>query len=109
MLFAMRFDFRNPDLAATTMADRYAAALDIAEWADRLGCVSIAVSEHHGSPDGYLPTSLRRSSQRRGHAPGSRPVHSPGREVNQLRRLARGRGPFFSGTGSPTCRGARAG
>jgi len=58
MLFAMRFDFRNPDLAATTMADRYAAALDIAEWADRLGCVSIAISEHHGSPDGYLPSPL---------------------------------------------------
>jgi alkanesulfonate monooxygenase SsuD/methylene tetrahydromethanopterin reductase-like flavin-dependent oxidoreductase (luciferase family) len=40
------------------MAERYAAALDIAEWADGLGCVSIAVSEHHGSPDGYLPSPL---------------------------------------------------
>jgi alkanesulfonate monooxygenase SsuD/methylene tetrahydromethanopterin reductase-like flavin-dependent oxidoreductase (luciferase family) len=58
MLFALRFDFRNPVFAATTMADRYAAALDIAEWADRLGCVSIAVSEHHGSPDGYLPSPV---------------------------------------------------
>src|SRR5262245_42003367 len=58
MLFALRFDLRNPDFAATTMADRYAAALDIAEWADRLGCVNITVSEHHGSPDGYLPSPL---------------------------------------------------
>jgi alkanesulfonate monooxygenase SsuD/methylene tetrahydromethanopterin reductase-like flavin-dependent oxidoreductase (luciferase family) len=40
------------------MADRYAAALEMAEWADRLGCVSIAISEHHGSPDGYLPSPL---------------------------------------------------
>jgi len=40
------------------MADRYAAALDMAEWADRLGCVRIAVSEHHGSPDGYLPSPV---------------------------------------------------
>lgn len=58
VLFGMRFDFRNPDLAGTAMADRYAAALDMAEWADGLGCVSIAVSEHHGSPDGYLPSPL---------------------------------------------------
>ena len=28
------------------------------EWADRLGCVSIAVSEHHGSADGYLPSPI---------------------------------------------------
>src|SRR4051812_36321824 len=30
----------------------------MAEWADRLGCVNIAVSEHHGSADGYLPSPL---------------------------------------------------
>lgn len=58
MLFALRFDFRNPDFAGTTMADRYAAALDIAGWADRLGCVNITISEHHGSPDGYLPSPI---------------------------------------------------
>lgn len=58
VLFALRFDFRNPDIAGTAMADRYAAALDMAEWADQLGCVSITVSEHHGSADGYLPSPL---------------------------------------------------
>jgi alkanesulfonate monooxygenase SsuD/methylene tetrahydromethanopterin reductase-like flavin-dependent oxidoreductase (luciferase family) len=58
MLFGLRFDFRNPAIAGTTMADRYAAALDMAEWADRLGCLTIAVSEHHGSPDGYLPSPV---------------------------------------------------
>ena len=58
MLFGLRFDFRNPELGGTTMADRYSAALDMAEWADRLGCVSIAVSEHHGSPDGYVPSPI---------------------------------------------------
>lgn len=58
MIFGLRFDFRNPEFAGTTVADRYAAALDIAEWGDRLGCVSIAVSEHHGSPDGYLPSPI---------------------------------------------------
>ncbi len=58
MLFGLRFDFRNPDFADTTMADRYAAALNMAEWADSLGCTTIGVSEHHGSPDGYLPSPI---------------------------------------------------
>jgi alkanesulfonate monooxygenase SsuD/methylene tetrahydromethanopterin reductase-like flavin-dependent oxidoreductase (luciferase family) len=58
VLFGLRFDFRNPAIAGTTCAERYAAALDMAEWADRLGCVNIAVSEHHRSPDGYLPSPL---------------------------------------------------
>ena len=30
VLFGLRFDFRNPDFAGTTLADRYAAALDMA-------------------------------------------------------------------------------
>jgi alkanesulfonate monooxygenase SsuD/methylene tetrahydromethanopterin reductase-like flavin-dependent oxidoreductase (luciferase family) len=58
VLFGLRFDFRNPSFAGTTPADRYAAALEMAEWADARGCVSIAISEHHGSPDGYLPSPL---------------------------------------------------
>lgn len=58
LLFGMRFDFRNPAFAGTSVADRYDAALDMAEWADRLGCVSIVVSEHHASPDEYLPSPL---------------------------------------------------
>ena len=56
--FGLRFDFRNPDFAGTTVAERYSAALEIADWADRLGCLTIVVSEHHGSPDGYLPSPL---------------------------------------------------
>lgn len=57
--FGMRFDFRNPSFAGVSTADRYAAALEMAEWADGLGtCLSITVSEHHGSEDGYLPSPL---------------------------------------------------
>jgi alkanesulfonate monooxygenase SsuD/methylene tetrahydromethanopterin reductase-like flavin-dependent oxidoreductase (luciferase family) len=58
MLFGLRFDFRNPAIAGTTMADRYAAALDMASWADDLGCVNISISEHHSSEDGYLPSPI---------------------------------------------------
>jgi alkanesulfonate monooxygenase SsuD/methylene tetrahydromethanopterin reductase-like flavin-dependent oxidoreductase (luciferase family) len=56
--FGIRFDLRNPEVAGTTMAERYAAALDMAEWADRIGLAFVVVSEHHGSPDGYLPSPL---------------------------------------------------
>lgn len=56
--FALRFDLRNPAICPTTPADRYAAALDMAAWADTRGCLAITVSEHHSSPDGYLPSPL---------------------------------------------------
>ncbi len=59
MLFGLRYDFRNPAFADTSMADRYGAALDMAAWADALGAVTISVAEHHGSPDGYLPSPSR--------------------------------------------------
>jgi hypothetical protein len=59
MFFGLRFDFRNPEIGGVSMADRYAAALDMVEWADKLGgCMTVAVSEHHGSTDGYLPSPL---------------------------------------------------
>lgn len=57
MYLSMRFDLRNPAFAGTSMADRYDAAIDMAEWADGLGIpASISMSEHHGSEDGYIPS-----------------------------------------------------
>ena len=58
VFFGLRFDLRNPAIAGTPMADRYSAAIDMVEWGDRLGCVNVTVSEHHGSADGYLPSPL---------------------------------------------------
>src|SRR4051812_7758042 len=58
VMFAIRFDFRNPDISGVAMADRYAAALDMAEWADRTGAMFYGLSEHHGSADGYLPSPV---------------------------------------------------
>jgi len=58
LMFGLRFDFRNPSFANTSMADRYTAAVEMAEWADRLGAITVTLSEHHGSPDGYLPSPL---------------------------------------------------
>lgn len=57
MQLSLRFDFRNPSFAGTSMADRYAAALEMAEWADKLGIpASVGIAEHHGSEDGYIPS-----------------------------------------------------
>jgi alkanesulfonate monooxygenase SsuD/methylene tetrahydromethanopterin reductase-like flavin-dependent oxidoreductase (luciferase family) len=56
--FGLRFDLRNPSFAGTSMAERYAAALDMAAWADEHGALLIVLSEHHGSDDGYLPSPL---------------------------------------------------
>jgi alkanesulfonate monooxygenase SsuD/methylene tetrahydromethanopterin reductase-like flavin-dependent oxidoreductase (luciferase family) len=39
-------------------AELYRAALEMAEWGEAHGCLAVQVSEHHGSPDGYLPAPL---------------------------------------------------
>ena len=56
--FGMRFDFRNPSFAGTTMTERYREGIAMAEWADRHSFVTLVLSEHHGSSDGYLPSAL---------------------------------------------------
>jgi alkanesulfonate monooxygenase SsuD/methylene tetrahydromethanopterin reductase-like flavin-dependent oxidoreductase (luciferase family) len=53
----MRFDMRAPEGGAPA-GELYRAALEMAEWGEAHGCVAIAVSEHHGSPDGYLPSPI---------------------------------------------------
>jgi alkanesulfonate monooxygenase SsuD/methylene tetrahydromethanopterin reductase-like flavin-dependent oxidoreductase (luciferase family) len=56
-MFTMRFDMRAPASGAPA-AELYRTALDMAEWGERHGCVAVQVSEHHASPDGYLPAPL---------------------------------------------------
>ena len=56
-MFTMRFDLRAPDTGAP-IGDLYAAALEMATWGESRGCLAIQVSEHHASPDGYLPSPL---------------------------------------------------
>ena len=48
------FDMRAPDWGAPRAA-LYAAAVEMAAFADRIGIASINLMEHHGSEDGYLP------------------------------------------------------
>jgi alkanesulfonate monooxygenase SsuD/methylene tetrahydromethanopterin reductase-like flavin-dependent oxidoreductase (luciferase family) len=56
--FTMRFDLRNPAFAGVSIGERYAAALEMVEYADRNGFLMVILSEHHGSEDGYLPSAV---------------------------------------------------
>lgn len=57
MELVMIFDMRAPAFGAARQA-LYAAALDMAAWADDVGFDVIGLGEHHGSEDGYNPSPL---------------------------------------------------
>jgi alkanesulfonate monooxygenase SsuD/methylene tetrahydromethanopterin reductase-like flavin-dependent oxidoreductase (luciferase family) len=57
-MFLMRFDMRISGDASTCARDLYRAALEMAAWGEDNGCASVVLSEHHASPDGYLPAPL---------------------------------------------------
>ncbi len=56
-MFTMRFDLRAPEFGPPP-SELAGAALEMTEWGEREGCLAALVSEHHGSPDGYLPSPL---------------------------------------------------
>jgi alkanesulfonate monooxygenase SsuD/methylene tetrahydromethanopterin reductase-like flavin-dependent oxidoreductase (luciferase family) len=55
--FNISFDMRSPDFGTPT-PKLYAAALEMAAWADAQGIDYALLMEHHGSPDGYLSQPL---------------------------------------------------
>ena len=57
-LFGLRYDLRCPPFSKTTSAELVATAVEQCAWADGLGFATVTLSEHHGSPDGYLPSPL---------------------------------------------------
>ena len=56
-MFLMRFDLRAPDFGAST-TELYAAAIEMAAFAESRGAITTAVCEHHTMADGYLPSPL---------------------------------------------------
>src|SRR5262245_30529029 len=54
----IRFDQRAPSFSPAKPRDLYAAALDMAAFADERGFQIATLSEHHGVEDGYLPSPL---------------------------------------------------
>ena len=57
-MFTMRFDMRAPGATPDERARLYDTALEMAAWAETRGCLSVVVSEHHVSDDGYVPSPL---------------------------------------------------
>lgn len=58
MKLGLYFDLRNPPDWAVEPSRLYGFALEMCEEAERLGCHSVWLSEHHGFDDGYLPQPL---------------------------------------------------
>jgi alkanesulfonate monooxygenase SsuD/methylene tetrahydromethanopterin reductase-like flavin-dependent oxidoreductase (luciferase family) len=57
-MFMLRFDMRAPSDGPAEIGDLYEAALEMSVWGEQHGALSIVLSEHHASPDGYLPSPL---------------------------------------------------
>lgn len=56
-MYLLRFDMRAPETGAPT-TELYPAALEMSAWGETNGCVVAVISEHHCSPDGYLPSPI---------------------------------------------------
>jgi alkanesulfonate monooxygenase SsuD/methylene tetrahydromethanopterin reductase-like flavin-dependent oxidoreductase (luciferase family) len=53
--FNLGFDMRSPEFGAPT-STLYAEAMEMVSYADARGIDYVAIMEHHGSADGYIPT-----------------------------------------------------
>ena len=58
MKVGLYFDLRNPPAWPTDWSRLYGFTLELCEEAERLGCHSIWLTEHHLFDDGYLPQPL---------------------------------------------------
>ena len=56
-MYTLRFDMRAPSIGAPT-SELYAAALDMATYAESHGGLMAVVCEHHTMSDGYLPSPM---------------------------------------------------
>ena len=56
--FVTRYDFRAPGASPEQRRELFARALEQAAYVDRHGQAALMLSEHHVSPDGYLPSPL---------------------------------------------------
>jgi alkanesulfonate monooxygenase SsuD/methylene tetrahydromethanopterin reductase-like flavin-dependent oxidoreductase (luciferase family) len=56
-MFTLRFDMRAPSFGAPP-SELYAAASEMAAWAETRGCIAAVLCEHHCADDGYLPSPL---------------------------------------------------
>ena len=57
-MFFLRFDMRAPPGGAATIQELYQAATAMVQWGESNGCLTAMISEHHASPDNYLPSPM---------------------------------------------------
>ena len=57
-MLILRFDFRLKPDSPATMQELYSTALDMCQWGERNNAATAMFSEHHSSPDGYLPSPV---------------------------------------------------
>ncbi len=57
-MFMLRFDMRAPAGGPAPITELYDAATEMAVWAEQHRGLAVVLSEHHASPDGYLPSPL---------------------------------------------------
>jgi alkanesulfonate monooxygenase SsuD/methylene tetrahydromethanopterin reductase-like flavin-dependent oxidoreductase (luciferase family) len=106
----IRFDLRVPSFASTSHREQYAAAMEMVDWAEGLGFSLLALSEHHGTQDGYLPApftfaaaALGRTAKLKTNVAATLlPLHDPIRLAEQLAvvdLIAPGRISFVAGAG----------
>jgi alkanesulfonate monooxygenase SsuD/methylene tetrahydromethanopterin reductase-like flavin-dependent oxidoreductase (luciferase family) len=56
--FVVRYDFRAPGASPEERREVFARALEQAAYAEAHGQQALMLSEHHASPDGYLPSPI---------------------------------------------------
>jgi len=57
-MYSLRFDMRCPEWGSASATELYQTAVEMAHYAETNGGVSVLISEHHHSSDGYLPSPL---------------------------------------------------
>ncbi|QUR65840.1 LLM class flavin-dependent oxidoreductase [Mycobacterium spongiae] len=110
LLTALRLNMTNIADPAADHAERYQAALDMAEYADRCGFTAVSGEEHHLSATGWLPSPLILAAAIAGRTRTVRisinaliiPLYDPVRlaeDIAVLDNLALGRFSFVAGMG----------
>jgi alkanesulfonate monooxygenase SsuD/methylene tetrahydromethanopterin reductase-like flavin-dependent oxidoreductase (luciferase family) len=106
----MRFDMRAPTDGGATIDGLYEAALAMAAWGEEHGALALVLSEHHASPDGYLPSPIVLAAAMAGRtatvpitvAALLVPLHDPVRLAEDMAVLdvtTRGRVSYVAGLG----------
>jgi alkanesulfonate monooxygenase SsuD/methylene tetrahydromethanopterin reductase-like flavin-dependent oxidoreductase (luciferase family) len=57
-MYLMRFGMRGDGTDPGARADLYRGAIEMCAWAEERGALAAVVSQHHASPDGYLPSPI---------------------------------------------------